>query len=527
MNENASKPNILLLMADQMTVRAMSIYGNQIAKMPHFDHLAAHSVLFENAYCAAPLCAPARFAMLTGRQSVHLNAFDNASEFPASIPTMAHYLRGHGYSTTLCGKMHFIGPDQLHGFSERISTDVYPSTYAWVPHWDKGASYITSGVTCASILEAGPCIRSMQMDYDDEVEYRGTQKLYDLARADRQMPFFLTISFTHPHHPFTIGHDHWNRYSDADIDQPAVAEIPFESLDYHSRGLYFAHGRHLHKITPQHVRNARHAYYGMMSYLDDKIGRLLAVLEETNLASDTLVIFTADHGEMLGERGMWHKHNFFEPSIRIPLMMRWPGRLEKQTIAAPVSHIDLLPTLVDLLGINDAPARFDGRSLLSRLQGDSAEVPVFADYLAIGPCVPCRMVRIGQYKYMYTHGHDEQLFDLAADPNEQTNIADKPECAQIKARLKSSLLATWDPEEVDQRVRLDQRRRIAINSTPGHTPRWDYIYRKGDGERFVRNRQVDRTKGKYQLPQTTPTPPNRPSLDATQIEAAMRQGILP
>ena len=129
--------------------------------------------------------------------------------------------------------MHFIGPDQLHGFNERLTTDVYPSTYAWVPHWDKGAGYITSGVTCASILEAGPCVRSMQMDYDDEVEYRGKQKLYDLARSNREQPFFLTVSFTHPHHPFTIGQEYWDRYSHADIDLPAVDEIPFENLDYH------------------------------------------------------------------------------------------------------------------------------------------------------------------------------------------------------------------------------------------------------------------------------------------------------
>ncbi len=147
MNQSCDKPNILLLMVDQMTIRAMSFYGNPVVKMPNLEKLAAESLLFENAYCASPLCAPARFSLLTGKQSVNINAFDNASEFPASTPTLAHYLRSCGYATILCGKMHFIGPDQLHGFNERLTTDVYPSTYAWVPHWDKGASYITSGVT--------------------------------------------------------------------------------------------------------------------------------------------------------------------------------------------------------------------------------------------------------------------------------------------------------------------------------------------------------------------------------------------
>ena len=527
MNQRHLKPNILLLMVDQMTIRAMSIYGNRIAKMPHLENLAAQSVLFENAYCAAPLCAPARFSLLTGKQSVNINAFDNASEFPASTPTMAHHLRDCGYSTTLCGKMHFIGPDQLHGFNERLTTDVYPSTYAWVPHWDKGASYITSGVTCASILEAGPCIRSMQMDYDDEVEYRAVQKLYDLARFSQQQPFFLTVSFTHPHHPFTIGQSFWDRYSNDEIDLPPVGEIPFEDLDYHSRGLYFAHGRHLHQINEQHVRNARHAYYGMLSYLDDKIGRLMKVLDQTGLAEDTLVIFTSDHGEMLGERGMWHKHNFFEPSIRVPLTMRWPGRLEHSAIGEPVSHIDLLPTLMELVGTDNGLADMDGQSLLPLLQGGSGDHPVFADYLAIGPCVPCRMVRSGNYKYMYTHEKDEQLFNLADDPYEQKNIVAEPDCKQIKAQLKQALLTSWNPQEVDQRVRLDQRRRIAINNTPNHAPGWDYIYRKGDDARFVRNRQVDKTKSKYQLPRIDPTPPNRPPLSEVQIDDAMRLGVLP
>ncbi len=432
MSKHQDKPNILLMMVDQMTVRAMSIYGNQVAKMPNLERLASESMVFDQAYCASPLCAPARFSLLTGKESVSIGAFDNANEFPASTPTIAHYLRSSGYWTVLCGKIHFIGPDQLHGFNERITTDIYPSTYAWVPRWDKGAGYISSGVTCASILEAGPCIRSMQMDYDDEVEYRGIQKLYDLARSPGQRPFFLTVSFTHPHHPFTISHEYWDRYSHDDIDMPAVGSLPFEQLDYHSRGLYFAHGRHLHNVTDDHVRNARHAYYGMLSYLDDKIGRLLDVLDTTGHSNNTLVIFTSDHGEMLGERGMWHKHHFYESSVRVPLTLRLPGRIAPSKVSEPVSHIDLAPTLLDMLGNADASRKMDGLSLLPVFDGGAVKHPVFADYLAIGPCVPCRMVRKGNYKLMYTHGHDEQLFDLSRDPHEVNNIVDEPGSEDIQ-----------------------------------------------------------------------------------------------
>jgi len=521
-----NKPNILLLMVDQMTASAMSIYGNRVCQMPNMDRLAERSTVFDHAYTHSPLCAPARFALLSGRESSRINAFDNASEFPASQPTIAHYLRQLGYWSGLCGKMHFIGPDQVHGFNERITTDVYPSSFAWVPHWDKGAGYITSGVTCGSVIESAPCIRSMQMDYDDEVEYRGIQRLYDLARTPAHLPFFQTISFTHPHHPFTISQDYWDRYRHEDIDMPRVGEIAFEQLDYHSRGLYFAHGRHLHEITDTHVRNARHAYYGMLSYVDDKIGRILDTLEVTGLAQDTLVIFTSDHGEMLGERGMWHKHHFFESASRVPLCFSLPGEIEPGRVDAVVSHIDILPTLMDWLGAGEVIT--DGDSFAGALRGDglAAERTVFADYLAIGPCVPCRMVRRGDFKYMYTHGKQAQLYNLAQDPDELVNLVGDPEHQMLAADLLALLQRDWDPDEVDARVRRSQRQRIAINRSPGPQPSWDFVFRKGDETRFVRNREVDGTKGRYRLPRIDTVPPNRPRLSSEQIERAMQSGRL-
>ena len=521
-----NKPNILLLMVDQMTASAMSIYGNSVCRMPNMDRLAARSLVFDNAYTNSPLCAPARFALLSGRESSRINAFDNASEFQASQPTIAHHLRQQGYWTSLCGKMHFIGPDQLHGYNERITTDVYPASFAWVPHWDKGAGYITSGVTCGSVIEAAACIRSMQMDYDDEVEYRGIQRLYDLARNPALAPFFMTISFTHPHHPFTISEEYWDRYRHDDIDMPRVGEIPFEQLDYHSQGLYFAHGRHLHDITEAHVRNARHAYYGMLSYVDDKIGRILDTLEETGLAQDTLVVFTSDHGEMLGERGMWHKHHFFESALRTPLCFSLPGEIKSGRVDSVVSHIDILPTLMEFLGADEVTT--DGTSFMAALQGKplATDRAVFADYLAIGPCVPCRMVRRGDFKYLYTHGKEAQLFNISQDPDELANLADDAGHRQLADEMCAIVLQDWDPQEIDARVRRSQRHRIAINRAGGAHPSWDFVFRKGDEGRFVRNREVDGTKGKYRLPRIQTLPPNRPELTAEQIERAMHSGSL-
>ena len=193
----ATQPNILLVMADQLAVPTLPFYGHPVVQAPHLSQLAQNGVVFDSAYCNFPICAPSRFSMLSGRLPHAIAAYDNASEFPAAIPTMSHYLRHVGYRTILCGKMHFIGPDQLHGYEERLTTDIYPADFAWTPDWTKGPAHRPTGVSMRPVVESGPCIRSMQIDYDDEVEYRAVQRLHDLARAPEQQPFFMTVSFTH------------------------------------------------------------------------------------------------------------------------------------------------------------------------------------------------------------------------------------------------------------------------------------------------------------------------------------------
>ncbi len=218
----ARAPNILFLMSDQMGAPVLPIHGHPVCQTPHIEALADSGVVFDSAYCNYPLCAPARFSMLAGRLAPSIGAFDNASEFTADTPTLAHYLSLLGYRTILCGKMHFIGPDQLHGFEERLTTDVYPASFSFLPDWEKGPKWISSGTDLSSVVEAGPCLRSLQIDYDDEVEFFATQKLFDLARDDRDRPFFLCVSFTQPHSPYTPGQEHWDRYRHDDILFPIV-----------------------------------------------------------------------------------------------------------------------------------------------------------------------------------------------------------------------------------------------------------------------------------------------------------------
>lgn len=177
--------------------------------------------------------------------------------------------------------MHFIGPDQLHGFRQRLTTDIYPSNFAWTPGWPNEPEYRPTGISLRPVVQAGKCVRSLQIGYDDEVEFHGVQKIHDLARYAQDDPFFLTISFTHPHSPFTTTAHYWDKYRHDDIDLPSVRAIPVEELDEHSRWLYYAHGTHLNTVTEEHVRTARHAYYGMCTYVDDKVGRIMEAMRAT------------------------------------------------------------------------------------------------------------------------------------------------------------------------------------------------------------------------------------------------------
>ena len=186
-----------------MAAPVLPVYGHPLVKAPRLEDLARDGVVFENAYCNNPICASSRFSMMAGQLPSRIGAYDNAAEFPATVPTFAHYLRALGYTTCLSGKMHFVGPDQLHGFEERLTTDIYPSDFGWTPDWSRGDRQLPpSGMSMRSVVEAGRCRRSLQIDYDEDVGFQAVRKIYDYARDPDGKPFFLAASFTHPHNPF-------------------------------------------------------------------------------------------------------------------------------------------------------------------------------------------------------------------------------------------------------------------------------------------------------------------------------------
>ena len=364
------RPNILLVMADQLAAPFLPSYGHAVVQAPNLDRLAERGTRFASAYSNSPLCAPARFTMMTGQRNSRIGAYDNASELPASVPTFAHHLRAGGYQTCLIGKMHFVGPDQLHGFEERLTTDIYPADFGWTPDWsDPDGRFDWWFHNMDSVRFAGVADSSNQLDYDDEVGFQAVRKLRDLARSNDERPWMLTVSFTHPHDPYVARQEHWDRYDHDAIDLPRIGPLPLATLDPHSRRLRNVSAMDDGGLTEGQVRNARHAYYSSIAYVDDWVGQLISTLTTGAIADETVVIFTADHGDMLGERGLWYKMNFFEGACRVPLIVAGPEIANGVAAAEHVSLLDVFPTLLDLAGL-DVPADADGHSLAPLLAGD-------------------------------------------------------------------------------------------------------------------------------------------------------------
>ncbi len=491
---NANRPNFLFIMVDQLAGPALPCYGHPVVQAPNLTALAEGGVLFESAYCNSPLCAPSRASMMTGQLPSRIGAYDNAAEFPAEAPTFAHYLRAMGYQTCLSGKMHFVGPDQLHGFEERLTTDIYPADFGWTPDWSQPEARPSWYHNMLSVVQAGLCQTSNQLDFDEEVVFHAVRKIYDIARNDDSRPFCLVASFTHPHDPFAITQTYWDRYQPDDIDRPAVPAIPYDRLDPHSRRLYHVCAMDQYQQTEARVRNARHAYYAAISYIDDKVGQLLQALAGAGLSDNTIVIFVSDHGEMLGERGLWYKMNFFEWSARVPLMVYAPRQFAPRRVSHHVSLVDLLPTLVELAGSGALPAYaapIEGRSLVPLLAGNGSswDNTVVAELLAEGAIAPLVMIRRDQYKYVYSDPDPDQLYDLTADPHELQNLAGQPEYEDIRSAFKSEVMARWDLPALNQAVLASQRRRrlVAEALMTGRHSSWDFQPFRDAAQQYMRN----------------------------------------
>jgi len=294
-----SKPNILIIMVDQLNGTLFPDGPADWLHAPNLKKLAAKSTRFANAYTASPLCAPGRAAFMSGQLPSGTGVYDNAAEFASSIPTYAHHLRRAGYQTCLSGKMHFVGPDQLHGFEERLTTDIYPADFGWTPDYRKPGERIEWWYhNMGSVKGAGVAEISNQMEFDDEVSYNATRKLYDLARGHDDRPWCLTVSFTHPHDPYVARRKYWDLYEDCEHLLPDVPAIRYADQDNHSKRILDANDHENYVISEDQIKRARRAYFANISYLDDKIGELLTAMESPRQEANVMFVSVA-HGTYL------------------------------------------------------------------------------------------------------------------------------------------------------------------------------------------------------------------------------------
>ncbi|KAF3389604.1 Choline-sulfatase [Penicillium rolfsii] len=470
------RPNILYIMADQMAAPLLSLHDkNSPIKTPNLDRLASEGVVFDSAYCNSPLCAPSRFVMVSGQLPSKIGAYDNAADLPADTPTYAHYLRR---------------PDQLHGYEQRLTSDIYPGDYGWSVNWDEPEIRLDYYHNMSSVLEAGPVVRTNQLDFDEEVIYKSKQYLYDHVRHRTDQPFCLTVSMTHPHDPYAMTKEFWDLYENVEIPLPKNGAIPHDQQDPHSQRVLKCIDLFGKEMPDERIRAARRAYYAACTYVDTNIGKLLQVLKDTGLDEDTIIVFTGDHGDMLGERGLWYKMTWFENSARVPMLFHAPKRFAPKRVSENVSTMDLLPTFAGLVGAPLVPGLpLDGVSLVPYLTGEDGPRTdtVYGEYMGEGTQAPLVMIRRGRWKFIYSPIDPPMLFDLVNDPEEKVNLV-----AGLPIPSANKATATVKP--------ANPLSAPASLPTPDDTPRVSPI-----PQRATNN------STQYPFPASTPTPPRTPS----------------
>lgn len=487
----ASKPNILIIMVDQLNGTLFPDGPAEWLHVPNLKKLAKNSARFAKNYTSSPLCAPARASFMSGQLPSRTGVYDNAAEFPSSIPTYAHHLRSAGYYTCLSGKMHFVGADQLHGFEERLTTDVYPPDFGWTPDYRKPGERIEWWYhNLGSVTGAGVAEITNQLEYDDEVAFHACQKIRNLSRRKEDRPWCLTVSFTHPHDPYVARRKYWDLYEDCEHLEPEVSAIPFEQQDEHSKRLFLANDYTRFDIKPQDIKRSRRAYFANISYIDDKIGEIMEALEGGRMAEDTIIVFCSDHGDMIGEKGLWFKMSFLEGSARTPLMIS-AADMQPGLVSEPVSNLDINPTLCALAGVDMSSIMpwTDGEDITPLSRGKKRSQPVPIEYAAEGSYAPMVCLVDGPYKFISCELDPPQLFDLANDPHEMTNLADDPAHAKAFKHLSALAADKWDLGKFDAQVRASQAARWVVYDAlrNGNYFPWDFQPLQKASERYMRN----------------------------------------
>ena len=465
------RPNLLFLFSDQHAFHVAGCYGDRIAKTPNLDSLAASGVTFDAAYCPSPICVPSRMSMLTACHPSTQDCWTNDDFLASDRATWPHALGAAGYRPILIGRLHAMGPDQLHGYAEREIGDHSPN-WAGVPRHDMGVLNETNDPHRTSVVRSGSGESAYEIKDRDVtraavacIDRLGTQR-----RSGNTEPFALSVGFMLPHPPYVATKADYALFS-GKVSPPRLAAPSPDSE--HPWLAWWRNNRGIETVDPEDAHRARAAYYALTFRLDAMIGEVVDALHRNGLAEDTLIVYTTDHGDQIGERGLWWKHTFYEESVRVPMILSWPGTIPAgQRRSQVVNLVDLSATMLAALGAPPLPGS-QGRSFLDVAKNGDApwldetvseyctdEVPVWTGGMAVRQ----RMLRRGRWKFVYYHGYRPQLFDLTTDPDELCDLAESPTHASVVASLLERLLSDWNPDDVDLRMRARRRDKDMIGA---------------------------------------------------------------
>lgn len=450
--------NLLFIMSDEHNKHVLGCYGDRMVRTPNLDRLATRGTRFTAAYTNSPICVPARASFATGQYVHRIRYWDNAIAYDGRVPSWGHRLMEQGHRVTSIGKLHYLDSDaKRNGFDEEILPlhivngvgDLLGLIRDELPRRPGSAKLGP---------EAGRG-ESAYTYYDRSIAEEAARWLQRKARDRSDRPWALYVGFVSPHFPLIAPAEFYDLYSEDKVPWPKMyddrPQHPF--IDAMRKCLCFDE-----PFDERMVRRALTAYMGLVSFLDDNIGKILHALEESGLAHDTRVIYTSDHGDNLGARGLWGKSTMYEESAGIPLIMSGAEVPQGNVCRTPVSLVDAFPTFIHALGARTDPrdSGFPGHSLLDISQGYVPNRTILSEYHATGAITGSYMIRHRQYKYVYYVGLPPMLFDLERDPEERKDLGRVPQFAEVIRECEARLRSVVDPEAADAKARADQRAHI-------------------------------------------------------------------
>ena len=454
--------NLIVIMSDEHHPRAMGHAGHPIVQTPNLDRLAASGTSFGKAYCNSPICVPSRASFATGRYVHELATWDNAIAYDGSVPGWGHALQRTGHRVDSIGKLHYRNAEDPTGFDRQYHPMHIYGGYGMVWGALRGGEVDFTERSHVMMDPIGPGTSNYNI-YDDRIATEAENWLADAAAHPPERPWVLYLGFVAPHFPLMVQQDILDLYPVERMPDPRL-----HPKDGTPRHPWLQRMHEIHPVDdafdPARRRLATACYYGLCTWIDRQVGRVMEAVETNGLGGNTRIVYTSDHGDNIGARGMWGKSTHYDDAVGVPMIVAGPDIAAGLHCATPVSLVDLAPTIMH--GVGQHPTAWaeglPGRSLFEiATEPDDASRTVFSEYHAFGAPTAAFMLRDGRHKFNYYVGYAAELFDLNADPGEERNLATEPSHASVLASFTTRLRAMLDPEAVEARAKADQADLIA------------------------------------------------------------------